>query len=91
MKPKGVLFLKKFQILCQKSPGKVGTDNGEGGVKNPKKMPQWFMDDPFLFLIINHQQNRLVKDYYTYQVTGPIELHITISQKKYWLNKFKMR
>ena len=44
-------------------------------------MPQWFMDDPFPFLIINHQQNRLVKDYYTHQVTGPIELHITISQK----------
>ena len=26
-KPKGVLVLKKFQILCQKSPGKLGTLN----------------------------------------------------------------
>ena len=49
------------------------------------------MDGPFPFSILNHKQNRQVKNYFSRQVTGPIEMHITIWQKKYWLNKFKMR
>ena len=51
---------------------------GEGGVKNPKKLSMTFMDGPFPFSILNHQQNRQVKNYYSHQVTGSIEMHITI-------------
>ena len=37
---------------CQRLVLKKTADMGEGGVKNPEKMPTSFMDGPFVFSLI---------------------------------------